>query len=284
MVRQARLSPLSALMRRLDAVADGETPADAFPTGFPSVDRVLGGGIRAGDLVVLGGDVGSGKSALSLAMALRSAQEERPTLFVTTEMTTDRVMERMLAIEGRAKMEDIRQGAVDDAIRASVGAAAMRLRDRVPVIVQMSRDPMTTLTALLSESSEPRLVVLDSMQGLAGTEKPLPDEESGVVRSLKRLAVDNNVAFLVTAQLSASVESRADPRPRLDDFGALGSVKHHADVVLGLFREEMYRKDPGVDGATELFVLKNRDGITGYVDLYFYKQWLRFEDMLDPDR
>jgi replicative DNA helicase len=143
---------------------------------------------------------------------------------------------------------------------------------------------METLESLLGEGDGPRLVVVDSLQGLAGDGRSLPEEESGVVRSLKRLAVDHGIAMLATAQLAGAVAERPDPRPRLDDFGALGAVKHHADVVFGLFREEMYRKDPGTDGATELYVLKNRDGITGYVDLYFYKQWLRFEDMLDPDR
>jgi replicative DNA helicase len=70
----------------------------------------------------------------------------------------------------------------------------------------------------------------------------------------------------------------------LSDFGALGSVKQQADLVLGLFREEMYSSDRGLDGATELILLKNRNGPVGFIDLYFYKQWMRFEDMLDPDR
>ena len=271
-------------MRRLDAVADGQTPPDAFPTGFPSVDRVLGGGVRTGDLVMLGGDVGSGKSALALAMALRAAQEGRETVFATTEMTTDRVMERVLAIEGRARMDDIRQGSLDEHTRASVGGAALRLRESTPRVVQLGRDPMATLEDLMAAAGPQRLVVVDSMQGLASDDRPLPESEAAVVRALKRMAVEHGAAVLATSQLTEAVESRSDPRPRLDDFGALGSVKHHADVVLGLFREEMYRKDPGVDGATELLLLKNRDGTTGYVDLYFYKQWLRFEDMLDPDR
>jgi replicative DNA helicase len=77
---------------------------------------------------------------------------------------------------------------------------------------------------------------------------------------------------------------RQDPRPVLEDFGAMGAVKQSADVVLMVYREEMYAPDNGVEGATELLVRKNRNGTTGYVDLYFYKQWLRFEDMLDPDR
>jgi len=77
---------------------------------------------------------------------------------------------------------------------------------------------------------------------------------------------------------------RPNARPALDDFGHLGAIKQHADVVLGLYREEMYNPGHGVDGATELIVLKNRNGPTGFVDLYFYRRWMRFEDMLDPDR
>jgi len=67
-------------------------------------------------------------------------------------------------------------------------------------------------------------------------------------------------------------------------LGHLGAIKQHADVVLGIYREEMYNPGHGVDGATELIVLKNRNGPTGFVDLYFYRRWMRFEDMLDPDR
>jgi replicative DNA helicase len=67
----------------------------------------------------------------------------------------------------------------------------------------------------------------------------------------------------------------------LDDFSARGAVKERADVVLGMFREGMYDNARGIEGATELLVRKNRNGATGYVDLYFYEQWMRFEDMLD---
>ncbi len=74
---------------------------------------------------------------------------------------------------------------------------------------------------------------------------------------------------------------RDDPRPSLNDFGALGTVKQLGDVVLGLYREEMYSSDSGVEGATELLILKNRNGPTGFIDLYFYEHWMRFEDMLD---
>ena len=61
-------------------------------------------------------------------------------------------------------------------------------------------------------------------------------------------------------------------------------MKYHGDVILGLYREEMYQMTRGLEGATELIVAKNRHGPTGFVDLYFYREWMRFEDMLEPDR
>jgi replicative DNA helicase len=103
------------------------------------------------------------------------------------------------------------------------------------------------------------------------------------VRRLKAIAVQQNIAILATSQL-AQLSARDDRRPQLDDFGALGAVKHHADVILALFREDMYDRRRDLEGATELLVRKNRNGSTGYVDLYFYAQWMRFEDMVDPDR
>lgn len=284
MVRRAQFTPLSSVLRRVDAIADGDARHDGVPTGFPSVDKILGGGIRGGDLAVLGGDVGSGKSALALAVALRAAQEGHPSLFCSTEASAERVTERMLAIEGRVKMDDLRQGVQDETLRAAVGAVALRLREQGPTIVRLGRDPLDALEALLGEPFEgglTRLVVVDALGGLVGAGD---DDIPAAIRRLKALAVEHSAAVLVTAHLHGSISERVDARPRLDDFGNQGHIKHQADVVLGIFREEMYRKDPGVDGATELLILKNRDGTTGYVDLYFYKQWMRFEDMLDPDR
>src|SRR5439155_1633927 len=162
---------LESMVERVDQQRPGDVPGDTVPTGFPSIDRILGGGLRRRDLVVLGGDVGSGKSALAL-----------------------------------------------------------------------------------------------------------------VLQRLKALALERRVALVVVSQLPRFDAKRPNARPALDDFGHLGASKQHADVVLGIYREEMYNPGHGVDGATELIVLKNRNGPTGFVDLYFYRRWMRFEDMLDPDR
>jgi len=285
MKRGTDISPLSVLLGRIDAVADGEPPRETIPTGFPSVDRLLGGGLRRGDLTMLGGDVSSGKSALALAMALRIAEEGRTVAFFTREMSRERVMERALAIEGRARVDDLRAGTLDEATRATVGAAAIRLREVLPRLERMPREGADALTRLVDESWRVEVLVVDSLQALVGAagSRTLDEELAAAIPVLKRLAIDLDIAVLVTAQLPG-LEARADRRPRLDDFGALSAVKHHADVVLGLYREEMYEASRGNEGATELRIVKNRNGATGYVDLYFYAHWMRFEDMLDPDR
>jgi replicative DNA helicase len=283
-LRSTDISPLARLVRRVDAAADGEAAADSFATGFPSIDKWLGGGFRRGDVVVIGGDVGSGKSSLALATALRMSQAGINTAFLTHEMSVERAMERALAIEGRARIDEIRQGTLDEFARVAVGAAAVRLRDRAPVFDTLPPGGTELLRGALQRTLDLQVAFIDPLQALALGVRPHDEDLSSAVLALKSIAIELNIAIVVTSHLQASPSERPNHRPALEDFGALGAVKQHADVVLGIYREEMSQPNSGVDGATELLVLKNRNGSTGYVDLYFYKQWLRFEDMLDPDR
>jgi replicative DNA helicase len=283
MPRGADISPLSLLLGRVDAVADGATPIDTVPSGFPSLDKLLGGGLRRGDLVVLGGDVGSGKSAFALAVALRVAQQKRETFFYSGEMTVERVLERALAIEGRTRIDDLRRGTMDEVTRAGVGAAAIRLRDELPVIERVPESRVDGIADEIGAGRGIELVVIDGLAALVPGVRDSAEEEATAIRALKRLALDARIAVLVTAPLP-NLGERDDRRPTLDDFGAQNAVKERADVVLTIFREGMYDSARGIEGATELLVRKNRNGGTGYVDLYFYAQWMRFEDMLDPDR
>src|SRR5687768_3377749 len=118
---------LGKLISGIDARSAGAPTADTVPTGFASLDKILAGGLRRRDLVVLAGDVGSGKSALALGIAIRAAGTGVPTLYFSGEMSPDRVMERALALEAKASIDDLRLGRLDDTTRAAVGAAAVRL-------------------------------------------------------------------------------------------------------------------------------------------------------------
>ena len=278
-------SQLEGLVARIDEREGDTLPADTVPTGFASLDRVLAGGLRRKDLVVLSGDVGSGKSALGLGIAIRAAGAQIPTMFYSGEMSPDRVLERALALEGRAAIDDFRQGRLDEESRASVGAAAVRLRHSPLLVRPLLGAGFEEIPTGLDIVPRRQLVVIDSLQ-LTAPPRPaarLQERIALAVRALKALAVELDLAVLVIAQLPGHRANRPDPRPTLDDLGGFGAIKQNADVVLMIYREEMYRPGQGVEGATELIVAKNRNGPTGFVDLYFYPRWLRFVDMLDAD-
>lgn len=282
--RRIRRDSLTNLIQQVDSQVVGEIPPDTVPCGFPSLDRVLGGGFRRRDLVVLGGDVGAGKSALALAMALRAAQAGYPVAFFSGEMDEDRLMERSLALEARVTVDELRAATLSEERRAAIGAAALRLRGLpLRVFPIVGREFDESLAGAWDEN--PALVVVDYVQLLpAPSTRPTQDEDTAaVIRTLKALALDRQIACLAVAHLPRQDADRGDRRPTLDDFGALGAVKQHADIVLALYREEMYNPGGGVEGATELIVAKNRNGPTGFIDLYFHQRWMRFEDMLDPE-
>jgi len=281
---------LDSLVARVDAQRPGEITGDTIPTGFGSLDKLLGGGLRRRDLILLGGDVGSGKSALALGIALRVAQQELGVAFLSGEMDEERLMERALAVEGRVAVDELRAAKLSDQTRAGIGGAAVRLRGLPLTMLPLAGADFETVFDRLDPLRQIGLVVVDYLQLVpppreGGRARTTQDEDTALVlRHLKALALARQVALVVVAQLPRFQPQRDDPRPTLDDFGVLGAPKQHADVVLSIFREEMYNPGGGVEGATELLVAKNRNGPTGFVDLYFYRRWMRFEDMLDPDR
>src|SRR5256886_4743971 len=277
-----------SLVERVDQQRPGDIPSDTIPTGFPSIDRLLGGGVRRRDLVVLGGDIGSGKSALALGLALRVAQRGTAVALFSGEMDQERLMERALAIEGRVAVDRLRGAKLSDETRAGIGGAAVRLRDLPLTTLSLAAPDFEAVARRLEPLPPLGLVIVDYLQLVpspGGVARSTQDEDLALVlQRLKALALQRQVALVVVSQLPRFDAKRPNARPALDDFGHLGAIKQHADLVLGLYREEMYNPGYGVDGATELIVLKNRNGPTGFVDLYFYRRWMRFEDMLDPDR
>lgn len=278
---------LDSLVERVDAQHPGQVTGDTIPTGFGSLDKLLGGGFRRRDLILLGGDVGSGKSALALGIALRVAQQSLGVAFLSGEMDEERLMERALAIEGRVSVDELRSAKLNEQTRAGIGAAAVRLRGLPLTMLPLTGDDFENAFERLDDLRQVGLVVVDYLQLVPPpSARTTQDEDTALaLRHLKAMALARQVALLVVAQLPRfDAKREGGHRPNLDDYGILGAPKQHADVILSLFREEMYNPGGGVDGATELILSKNRNGPTGFVDLYFYRRWMRFEDMLDPDR
>src|SRR2546422_9367835 len=149
---------LESLVHRVDQQKPGDLGVDPIPTGFPSVDKLLGGGLRRRDLVVLGGDVGAGKSALALGVALRVAQQELPVALLSGEMDEERLMERALAVEGRVAVDELRAAKMNDQMRAGIGAAAVRLRGLPLTILPLPAPDLETAFERLAPLRAPALV------------------------------------------------------------------------------------------------------------------------------
>jgi replicative DNA helicase len=276
------LSELARSARDRLMTSESNGTGDTISTGFPSLDAKLGSGIRRGDLVILGGDVGSGKSALALSIALRAARGTGSAIFYSSEMKIDRVRERLIAMDRKVSFADLRSTRSGQQPNSAAAGSDLPREGEPDVRMVL---PGTSVDAVVDEirsDFDIDLVVVDHLQSLATDKRAFDEELAAAVRKLKSAALESGVAVLLVAHSSVQRDAGNVARPSLNDFGALGAVKQQADVVLAIYREEMYEQARGLDGATELHVLKNRHGDTGYVDLFFYKQWLRFEDMVEP--
>ena len=278
MTHPTDISPLTRVVSRLDRASPGELDPGLVPTRFPSIDRAIGGGFRRGELVVVGGDDGAGCSALGLAIALRVSPRA---LLLTGEMHPERAYERALAMGAKVSLESLRLGVVSEEDRAKLATAAVTLRNRAPVIETITSGTLAAIDRAVEATPDVSLVVVDPLECLLDRDSGRDEALGFAVLSLKRLALQRNVAVLLTTHLPQLARERQDRRPRLTDFGLGGAIGTHADLVLGLYREELYEADLGVSGAAELLLLKNRDGARGYVDLYFDTRYSRFEDVLE---
>ena len=192
-----RRPSLESLVDRVDQQRPGDVPGDTVPTGFPSIDRILGGGLRRRDLVVLGGDIGSGKSALALGLAVRTAQQGTGVALLSGEMDEERLMERALAIEGRATVDELRSAKLNDQTRAGIGGAAVRLRDLPLTVLPLAARDFETAAERLDSLRGLGLVVVDYLQ--------LVPSPRGVARSMLSSGMFSALAA------SIAVRSRALP-------------------------------------------------------------------------
>ena len=293
-------SRFARAVERIDHLREGGNDDTLIPLGYTSIDAMLGGGVHHGDLISLGGDTGSGTSSLLMGIAIRSAAalaardaaiahtaDEVPVsvprvLLLTSELTADRAHQRVLGIAAHMSTELMRSGDVDDISRARLAAAAVDLRDHGPHIERIDSG-LAGVIAQLDRWHSVRLVLIDGLEALLDTStitrSTRDDALADLVLALKRLALARNIAIVVVTHFTGGAFDRHDKRPRITDFGARGAPGIHTDVILGLFREEIYERDLGIAGAAEVILLKHREMPTAYSDLYFQADSLVFEEI-----
>jgi replicative DNA helicase len=270
---------LSTVLHRL---ADDDRPPSPAPdlitTGYPSLDRVLAGGLRRGELTVVLGDVGSGKTALVLGIAIRAAVAGHPVLILTHESGVERCWERLVTAESGVSQVAVRTGVLPAGGADSLKSAADVLR-RLPISVERAPHSATLLEERLDAGTSQPLVIIDGLAGLDDPSRPVTEAHARIVRSAKRAAVDLNVSVLLTAPMTSDRSLALPPRPTLSDAPPTGVAV--ADVVLGLYREALYDDAPDVAGAFEVHVLKHRAAPSTFTDLYIEPGAGRVEDLIE---
>lgn len=260
------------------------------PTGFAELDEMTAG-LQPSDLIIVAGRPSMGKTALALSMAQHAAILKRQTVAVfSLEMSKEQLVLRMLCSEARVDSHKLRSGFLGRADWPLLTAAAGRLAE-APIYI----DDTPAMTVLEMRAKARRLmaerglglVIVDYLQLMRGRGDANNREQeiSDISRSLKALAKELNVPVIALSQLSRAVETRGgDKKPQLADLRESGAIEQDADVVMFVFREEVYRQTEDNRGIAELLVRKQRNGPIGDVRLAFLDRYTRFENLETAQR
>ncbi len=251
------------------------------PTGFTKLDRLLGG-MQRSDLLILAARPGMGKTSLVLSIALNAARRfgQRVAIF-SLEMSNEQIVQRLVAAETGIDSQRLRTGQlteeewprVEHAIR-SLSRLAMFLDD-TPAI---STVELRTKARRLAAEHGVDLIVVDYLQLMRGDFRAenRVQEISSISRGLKALARELHVPVLAVSQLSRAVESRQDKHPMLSDLRDSGTIEQDADVVMFIYRDEVYNPHTEQPNIAELMIAKHRNGPTGVVPLFFRNELAQF--------
>jgi len=248
-------------------------------------------GLQTSRLVVVAGRPSMGKTALALNFAQHAAiEKEIPVAVFSLEMAKEALVQRLLCAEGRVDSGRLRRGQLQDDEYSRLATAAGHL-NTAPIWI----DDTPAITALELRAKARRLaaevglglIIVDYMQLMTGPRdvENRQQEISQISRSLKAVAKELGVPVLALSQLSRAPEQRGgDHRPRLSDLRESGAIEQDADLVLFVYREEVYKgpedsQGNSLEGKAEIIVGKQRNGPTGEVPLYFHKQYTLFDSV-----
>ncbi|MCD6153032.1 MAG: replicative DNA helicase [Syntrophobacterales bacterium] len=256
------------------------------PTGYEELDK-LTSGFQKSDLVIIAGRPSMGKTALAINIAQNAAIEmEVPVALFSLEMSKEQLAIRMLSSEARVDSQRLRKGFLGETDWPKLTTAAGRLSD---ASIYIDDTPAISVLEMKAKSRRLKaenglgLIVLDYLQLMRGRDSSIPREQeiSEISRSLKALAKELDVPVIALSQLNRQVEARTDKRPYLADLRESGAIEQDADVILFIYRDEVYNRseDNPEKGLAEIIVGKQRNGPTGKVKLTFLKEYTRFENL-----
>ena len=273
------------LMAKYLAVVDErwERNGGGISTGFPDLDRRLGGGLAEGSLVILAGRPAMGKTALALQVAYNVADHGHTALVCSQEMQNTQLIDRAVSFVGRVPLAALLTGegmTADDhdkyqAALSRISAAPLFLDEQgalKPADVRRKARKVKNKRGL-------SVLVIDYLQLMVGDKdgENRTREVTQITQDLKALAKELSCCVIALSQLNRQVESRPNKRPIMSDLRESGSIEQDADVILAPYRDEYYNADSRCQGLAELLVLKNRQGASGgFVPMSFQGEYTAF--------
>ena len=255
-----------------------------LPTGIHDLD-VMTAGLQAGDLIIVAGRPSMGKSALATCIAEHVGVVERvPVAIFSLEMSKESLVHRMLCAHARVDVHKARTGFLAQSDWPRLTNAAGKLSE-APILIDdtpgLSALELRAKARRLKNQHKLGLVIVDYLQMMRGSfrSENRQQEISDISKSLKALAKELRVPVMALSQLSRAPEQREDRRPQLSDLRESGAIEQDADVVMLLFREEVYHPTEDNRGRADLHVAKQRNGPVGTVALSFLKEFTRFESL-----
>ncbi len=293
--RQSTFTPLKTVLRSTVKAAeqryDSKQAITGVPSGFHKLDA-LTAGFQASELVIIAGRPSMGKTSLVMNAIANAAVEERvPALVFSLEMSKEALTERLVCSEARIDSTRFRGGFLEQRDWLNLTKAVGVLND-APIHLDDTGAP--TLLEIRARARRWRalnqgkaILVVDYLQLIAtkrqGRESNREREISEISRGLKALAKELGLPVVALSQLNRGVESRADKRPVLSDLRESGAIEQDADLILFVYRDEVYDKESQDKNVAEIIIGKQRNGATGTVKLAFLNSYTRFENLADSN-
>lgn len=274
---------------RIDALYHAGGVMTGLSTGFADFDKMTSG-LQAGDLVIVAGRPSMGKTTFAMNLAEYAAmkhsvkEDGKPVLIFSMEMPSESLVMRMLSSLGRVDQHRVRTGNLTDAQWPAITSAISQLSE---VKMYIDDTPALTPTELRSRARRVAreygglsLIVIDYLQLMQvfGHKENRTTEISEISRSLKALAKELNVPVIALSQLNRGLEQRPNKRPVMSDLRESGAIEQDADIIVFIYRDEVYNEDSPEKGVAEIIIGKQRNGPIGTFRLKFEAQYTCFRD------
>lgn len=275
-------------IRIVEQLYDQKEPVTGVPSGLVKLDK-LTAGFQPSDLVIVAARPSMGKTALVLGWSqFVGIYNRKPVAFFSLEMSKEQLVLRMLCSESRINNSSVRTGQLSERDFARIVEGASRISD---ADIFIDDTPAITITELRAKARRLHrdhslgLIVVDYLQLLRSPAYSHSREQeiSDISRSLKALAKELNVPVVALSQLNRSVESRTDKRPMMSDLRESGAIEQDADVIMFIYRDEVYNKESPDKGVAEIIISKQRSGPTGTIRVAFSGEYTRFDNLEESD-